>query len=169
MDKLKSLQNQISFFIDCYKQENQNTRIEKIGKDNVELFQMAPIDDELKFLSEGLQVSPRFGVDASKILRIYRKEKEIKFYFLGIKEGADFIPLFVYDGKLELHKGIYKIHINFDSLFINTTALERCTDYDLKDLKSIENKLYELGQWKEISKLFLLGVTSLNKEKRTMQ
>lgn len=161
MNTLDSLQNQISFFIDCYQQENQNTRIERIGQDNVEMLTIAPIGDELKFISHGMQVTPRYGVDATKILRIYRKEKELKFYFLGLRQKEDIVPLFVYDGKMELHKGRFKIDINFDSLFVNMCAIEKCTGHDIQQLKIIENKLYELGQWKEISKLLLIQIFTI--------
>lgn len=152
MTALKSLQNQISFFIDCYKQENKNTRIEKISQKNVELFVETLIDDDLKFLSEGLYIPMSYEREASKILKVYRKEKELKFYFLGKKKDDGLVPLFVYDARMEDHG----IVINFDSFFINICALEDHLDSDRLD--AIEDELYEIGQKQEISKSLLIEI-----------
>ncbi|MEM9545263.1 MAG: AAA domain-containing protein [Bacteroidota bacterium] len=158
MSELKSIQNQISFFVDCYQQENKNTRIEGIGEHNVEMFFTDFLGEDLKFFTYGYPMEKRYAIDARDILRIYRKEKEFKFYFLGIRNKKEMIPLFVYDAIIGYQDGSYTININFDSLFVNSCALENYTKGDLVKLKEIEDKLYDLGQWNEISKLLLLEI-----------
>ena len=155
---LESLKNQISFFIDCYQHENQNTRIEKIGSKNAEMFLTSTLGDEMIALSQGFEITLNYAVEASKILHIYRKEKELKIYFLGILQEGDIVPLFIYNGKIEIDKGAYNIFIDFDSVFVNPCALEKCTDFDAEKIKDIENKLLRLVQSKEINLLLLLEI-----------
>lgn len=161
MKKLESLQNQISFFVDCYEQENKNTRIEGIGHQNVEHFQIDKIDDDLPFLSSGIQLSPKQANNLIRVLNVYRKEKELKFYFLGVNEDEKVVPLFVYDARVAYEDKVFKIHINFDSLFINMLAVERCTQLEIEQQKLLEEELHELGRWNEISKLFLIETFTL--------
>lgn len=161
MNPLQSLINQISFFTDCYIQENENTRIERVGKHNVEMFTLNMLDDDLILLRDGILMTQPYRSQLEKTLRIYQKEKEVKIYLFGIKEKESITPLFVYNGILEYEEDRIILRINTDSLFVNTYAIEGICSLDQNTLKEIENELYVLAQAKEVTQGMLLELQTL--------
>ncbi|MDF1694363.1 MAG: AAA domain-containing protein [Saprospiraceae bacterium] len=161
MEPLQSLINQVSFFTDCYKQENQNIGVDRIGKHNVELYRIHLLDEDLILLRDGIQMTRSYRIELAKVLKIYKKEKEVKVYLFGLHQDEVTKPLFIYNGRLVEDYGRYVLRMDTDSVFVNISVIEQCTNHDVVTLKTIEDKLYDLAQSKEVTSLMLLELWTI--------